>query len=230
MTTVVVADDQDLVRSGLRALLEARGVKVVAEAANGREAVDAARLRRPDVLVMDIRMPLMDGIAATREIVTAGLPTRVLILTTYDLDHYVYEALKAGAGGFMLKASPPERLVDAIEVVAAGEALLAPTLTRRLIAEHIRRPPPATGVPEPLRELTPRERDVLLLVARGLTNDEIAAELIVEVATVKTHVNRILTKLDLRSRAQAVVAAHETGLVSPGDAASRSRGPHAASC
>jgi DNA-binding NarL/FixJ family response regulator len=230
MTTVVVADDQDLVRSGLRALLEARGVKVVAEVANGREAVDAARLRRPDVLVMDIRMPLMDGIAATREIVTAGLPTRVLILTTYDLDQYVYEALKAGAGGFMLKASPPERLVDAIEVVAAGEALLAPTLTRRLIAEHIRRPPPATGVPEPLRELTPRERDVLLLVARGLTNDEIAAELIVEVATVKTHVNRILTKLDLRSRAQAVVAAYETGLVSPGDAASRSRGPHAASC
>jgi DNA-binding NarL/FixJ family response regulator len=230
MTTVIVADDQDLVRSGLRALLEARGVKVVAEAANGREAVDAARLRRPDVLVMDIRMPLMDGIAATREIVAAGLPTRVLILTTYDLDQYVYEALKAGAGGFTLKASPPERLAEAIEVVAAGEALLAPTLTRRLIAEHIRRPPPATGVPEPLRELTPRERDVLLLVARGLTNDEIAAELIVEVATVKTHVNRILTKLDLRSRAQAVVAAYETGLVSPGDAASRSRGPHAASC
>ena len=230
MTTVVVADDQDLVRSGLRALLEERGVKVVAEVANGREAVDAARLRRPDVLVMDIRMPLMDGIAATREIVTAGLPTRVLILTTYDLDQYVYEALKAGAGGFMLKASPPERLVDAIEVVAAGEALLAPTLTRRLIAEHIRRPPPATGVPEPLRELTPRERDVLLLVARGLTNDEIAAELVIEVATVKTHVNRILAKLDLRSRTQAVVAAYETGLVSPGDAASRSRGPRAASC
>jgi DNA-binding NarL/FixJ family response regulator len=230
MTTVVVADDQDLVRSGLRALLEARGVKVVAEAANGREAVDAARLRRPDVLVMDIRMPLMDGIAATREIVAAGLPTRVLILTTYDLDQYVYEALKAGAGGFMLKASPPERLAEAIEVVAAGEALLAPTLTRRLIAEHIRRPPPATGVPEPLRELTPRERDVLLLVARGLTNEEIAAELVVEVATVKTHVNRILAKLDLRSRTQAVVAAYETGLVSPGDAASRSRGAGAASC
>jgi DNA-binding NarL/FixJ family response regulator len=230
MTTVVVADDQDLVRSGLRALLEARGVKVVAEAANGREAVDVARLRRPDVLVMDIRMPLMDGIAATREIVTAGIPTRVLILTTYDLDQYVYEALKAGAGGFMLKASPPERLAEAIEVVAAGEALLAPTLTRRLIAEHIRRPPPATGIPEPLRELTPRERDVLLLLARGLTNEEIAAELVVEVATVKTHVNRILAKLDLRSRAQAVVAAYETGLVSPGDTTSRSRGPGAASC
>jgi DNA-binding NarL/FixJ family response regulator len=230
MTTVIVADDQDLVRSGLRALLEARGVKVVAEAANGREAVDAARLRRPDVLVMDIRMPLMDGISATREIVAAGLPTRVLILTTYDLDQYVYEALKAGAGGFTLKASPPERLAEAIEVVAAGEALLAPTLTRRLIAEHIRRPPPATGVPEPLRELTPRERDVLLLVARGLTNEEIAAELVVKVATVKTHVNRILAKLDLRSRTQAVVAAYETGLVSPGDAASRSRGAGAASC
>jgi DNA-binding NarL/FixJ family response regulator len=230
MTTVIVADDQDLVRSGLRALLEARGVKVVAEAANGREAVDAARLRRPDVLVMDIRMPLMDGIAATREIVAAGLPTRVLILTTYDLDQYVYEALKAGAGGFTLKASPPERLAEAIEVVAAGEALLAPTLTRRLIAEHIRRPPPATGVPEPLRELTPRERDVLLLVAPGLTNEEIAAELVVKVATVKTHVNRILAKLDLRSRTQAVVAAYETGLVSPGDAASRSRGAGAASC
>ena len=228
MTTVVVADDQDLVRSGLRALLEARGVQVVAEAANGREAVDAARLRRPDVLVMDIRMPLMDGIAATREIVAARLPTRVLILTTYDLDQYVYEALKAGAGGFMLKTSPPERLADAIEVVAAGEALLAPTLTRRLIAEHIGRPPPATGVPEPLRELTPRERDVLLLLARGLTNQEIAEELVVEVATVKTHVNRVLAKLDLRSRAQAVVTAYETGLIRPGEPASSGRGAAAA--
>jgi DNA-binding NarL/FixJ family response regulator len=227
MTTVVVADDQDLVRSGLRALLEARGVKVVAEAANGREAIEAARLRRPDVLVMDIRMPLMDGIAATRAVVAAGLPTRVLILTTYDLDQYVYEALKAGAGGFMLKTSPPERLADAIEVVATGEALLAPTLTRRLIAEHIRRPPPATDVPEPLRELTPRERDVLLLLARGLTNQAIAAELVVEVATVKTHVNRILAKLDLRSRAQAVVTAYETGLIRPGEPASSSRGPAA---
>jgi DNA-binding NarL/FixJ family response regulator len=218
MTSVVLADDQDLVRSGLRALLEARGIEVLAEAANGREALKAARECRPDVLVMDIRMPVMDGIAATREIAASGLATRVLVLTTYDLDQYVYEALKAGAAGFMLKASPPDRLAEAIELVAGGEALLAPSLTRRLIAEYVRLPPPATGVPEPLRELTPRERDVLVLVARGLTNDEIAAELFVSLATVKTHVNRILAKLDLRSRAQAVVAAYETGLVRPGDA------------
>lgn len=221
MTSVVVADDQDLVRSGLRALLEARGIEVLADAANGREAVNAARECAPDVLVMDIRMPVMDGIAATREIAASGLTTRVLVLTTYDLDQYVYEALKAGAAGFMLKTSPPDRLAQAVEVVAAGEALLAPILTRRLIAEHIRRPPPATGVPEPLRELTARECDVLVLVARGLANDEIAAELVVSLATVKTHVNRILTKLDVRSRAQAVVAAYESGLVRPGDAVAR---------
>jgi DNA-binding NarL/FixJ family response regulator len=218
MTSVVLADDQELVRTGLRALLEARGIEVLAEAANGREALKAARESRPDVVVMDIRMPVLDGIAATREIAATGLATRVLILTTYDLDQYVYEALKAGAAGFMLKTSPPDRLAQAVEVVAAGEALLAPSLTRRLIAEHIGRPPPATGVPEPLRELTARERDVLVLVARGLANDEIAAELVVSLATVKTHVNRILAKLDLRSRAQAVVAAYETGLVRPGEA------------
>jgi DNA-binding NarL/FixJ family response regulator len=218
MTSVVLADDQELVRTGLRALLEARGIEVLAEAANGREALKAARESRPDVGVMDIRMPVLDGIAATREIAATGLATRVLVLTTYDLDQYVYEALKAGAAGFMLKTSPPDRLAQAVEVVAAGEALLAPSLTRRLIAEHIGRPPPATGVPEPLRELTARERDVLVLVARGLANDEIAAELVVSLATVKTHVNRILAKLDLRSRAQAVVAAYETGLVRPGEA------------
>ena len=218
MTSVVVADDQDLVRSGLRALLEARGIEVLAEAANGREALAAARECRPDVLVMDIRMPVLDGISATREVTASGLASRVLVLTTYDLDQYVYEALKAGAAGFMLKTSPPDRLAQAVEVVAAGEALLAPSLTRRLIAEHIRRPPPPTGVPEPLRELTARERDVLVLVARGLANDEIAAELVVSLATVKTHVNRILAKLDLRSRAQAVVAAYESGLVRPGEA------------
>jgi DNA-binding NarL/FixJ family response regulator len=218
MTSVDVADDQDLVRSGLRALLEARGIEVLAEAANGREALAAAREHRPDVLVMDIRMPVLDGISATREAAASGLATRVLVLTTYDLDQYVYEALKAGAAGFMLKTSPPDRLAQAVEVVAAGEALLAPSLTRRLIAEHIRRPPPPTGVPEPLRELTARERDVLALVARGLSNDEIAAELVVSLATVKTHVNRILAKLDLRSRAQAVVAAYESGLVRPGEA------------
>ena len=151
MTSVVLADDQELVRGGLRALLEARGVEVLAEAEHGRAAVEATRLRRPDVLVMDIRMPVMDGIAATREVVAAGLATRVLILTTYDLDEYVYEALRAGAAGFMLKATPPDRLVDAIDVVAAGEALLAPSLTQRLIAEHVRRPPPNTGIPEQLR-------------------------------------------------------------------------------
>jgi DNA-binding NarL/FixJ family response regulator len=219
VTSVVIADDQDLVRSGLRALLEARGVDVLGEAADGQAAVDATRSLRPDVLVVDIRMPVMDGIAATREVVAAHLATRVLVLTTYDLDEYVYEALRAGAGGFMLKSSPPDRLVDAIHTVAGGEALLAPSLTQRLIAEHVRRPPPHTGTPQELQELTEREREVLTLVARGLTNDEIAAALYVSLATVKTHVNRILMKLDLRSRAQAVVRAYETGLVRPGDLA-----------
>jgi DNA-binding NarL/FixJ family response regulator len=216
MTSIVLADDQELVRSGLRALLELRGVTVLAEAEHGRAAVEAARKHRPDVLVMDIRMPVMDGIAATREVVAAGLTTRVLILTTYDLDEYVYEALRAGAAGFMLKSSPPDRLVDAIEVVAAGEALLAPSVTQRLIAEHVRRPPPA-GVPGALSALTAREREVLELVARGLSNEEIAATLVVSLATVKTHVNRILTKLNLQSRAQAVVTAYESGLVRPGE-------------
>jgi DNA-binding NarL/FixJ family response regulator len=217
VTTVVLADDQELVRSGLRALLEARGIRVVGEAENGRAAIDAARSQRPDVLVMDIRMPVLDGIAATREVVASGLPTRVLILTTYDLDEYVYEALRSGAGGFMLKASPPDRLVDAIGIVAGGEALLAPTLTQRLIAEHVRRPPPGAGIPQALEYLTDREREVLVLVARGLSNEDIAARLVVSLATVKTHVNRILTKLALRSRAQAVVVAYETGLVRPGE-------------
>ena len=217
MTSVVIADDQELVRSGLRALLEARGVAVVGEAAHGRAAVEATRDLNPDVLVMDIRMPVLDGIAATREVIAAGHPTRVLILTTYDLDEYVYQALRAGAGGFMLKSSPPDRLVDAIHVVAGGEALLAPSLTQRLIAEHVRRPPPRAGIPEELRELTEREREVLVLVARGLSNDEIAATLVVSLATVKTHVNRILMKLGLRSRVQAVVTAYETGLIRPGE-------------
>jgi DNA-binding NarL/FixJ family response regulator len=218
MTSIVLADDQELVRSGLRALLQTRDIDVVGEAEHGRAAVEMTRARRPDVLVMDIRMPVMDGIVATREVVATGLPTRVLILTTYDLDEYVYQALRAGAAGFMLKASPPDRLVEAIHVVAGGQALLAPNLTQRLIAEHVRRPPPGGAAPTVLSTLTEREREVLVLIARGLSNQDIAGSLTVSLSTVKTHVNRVLTKLDARSRAQAVVTAYETGLVRPGDA------------
>ena len=216
MTRVAVADDQELVRSGLRGLLEARGLDVVGEAGDGRAAVALAHELQPDVLVMDIRMPVLDGISATRELTSSGSATRVLVLTTYDLDRYVYDALRAGAAGFLLKASPPDRLAEAVRVVAAGEALLAPSLTRRLIAAHISRPPPLDGAPAALADLTEREREVLTLVARGLTNDEIAARLVVSPATVKTHVNRVLSKRQLRSRAQAVVLAYESGLVQPG--------------
>ncbi|MCW2903032.1 MAG: response regulator transcription factor [Streptosporangiaceae bacterium] len=216
MTTVLVADDQDLVRSGLRLILETRGLEVVGEAANGREAVEATRRTAPDVVLMDIRMPVLDGIMATGEVVRVRPATRVLVLTTYDLDEYVYGALRAGAAGFLLKATPPDRLVDGIAIVAAGDALLAPTLTRRLIEEHIRRPPPTVGVPPEVQVLTEREREVLVLIARGLSNTEIAERLFVSEATVKTHVNRIMGKLALRGRAQAVVLAYETGLVTPG--------------
>lgn len=219
MTSVVVADDQDLVRSGLRALLEARGIEVLAEAANGREALAAARECRPDVLVMDIRMPVLDGISATREVAASGLASRVLVLTTYDLDQYVYEALKAGAAGFMLKTSPPDRLAQAVEVVAAGEALLAPAITRRLVEQFVRRPPPGSARPPELETLTERELDVLRLVARGRSNAEIARELFLSEATVKTHLTHILTKLRLRDRVQAVVVAYESGLVQPGEGA-----------
>lgn len=216
MTSVVIADDQDLIRSGLRLILEARGVEVLDEVANGREAVTAVAKHRPDVVLMDVRMPVLDGIAATAELVRSGAATRVLMLTTYDLDEYVYGALRAGAAGFLLKATPPERLVAGIETVAAGDALLAPALTRRLIEEHIRRPPPTAAVPPALVALTAREREVLVLMARGLSNDDIAAQLVVSEATVKTHVNRVLGKLGLRGRVQAVVLAYETGLVRPG--------------
>ncbi len=216
MTTVVLADDQDLVRSGLRLVLEARGCRVLGEAADGRQAVDLVTRTAPDVVLMDIRMPVLDGITATRELTRRDVPTKVLVLTTYDLDEYVYGALRAGAAGFLLKATPPDRLVAGIETVAAGDALLAPAVTRRLIEEHIRRPPPVAGVPGPLRELTERELDVLLQMARAGSNEEIARNLFVTEATVKTHVNRILTKLGLRSRVQAVVLAYETGLVRPG--------------
>jgi DNA-binding NarL/FixJ family response regulator len=216
VTTVVIADDQVLVRSGLEMLLSARGITVLGQAADGRAAVDIVRRTRPDVVLMDIRMPLLDGIAATRELLGTGSRSRVLVLTTYDLNRYLYEALRAGAAGFLLKATPPDRLAAGIETVAAGESLLAPSLTRRLIEEHVRRPPPFDGVPEPLRRLTDRELEVFGLIARGLSNDEIAANLMVAEATVKTHVNRVLAKLGIRTRVQAVVLAYETGLVRPG--------------
>lgn len=216
MTSVVVADDQDLVRSGLALVLEARGIDVVGEAADGREAVDVVRRTRPDVVLMDVRMPVMDGIAATRSITGAGLPTSVLVLTTYDLDGYVYDALRAGASGFLLKATPPDRLAEGVRTVAAGEALLAPSLTRRLIEEHVRRPPPVHGVPAPLSALTERELEVFGLIGRGLSNDEIAAHLVVSEATVKTHVNRVIAKLGGRTRPQLVVLAYESGFVRPG--------------
>jgi len=218
VTTVLIADDQDLVRSGLRLLLETRGVAVVGDASNGREAVELARRTSPDVVLMDIRMPVLDGIAATREIVQSGIASRVLVLTTYDLDEYVYGALRAGAAGFLLKTTPPDTLAAGVETVASGDALLAPSITRRLIEEHIRRPPAAPGgVPAELSKLTERELDVFRHIARGLPNDEIARALFITEATVKTHVNRLLAKLGLRGRVQAVVLAYETGLVRPGD-------------
>jgi len=216
VTSVLVADDQDLVRSGLEMVLTARGLDVVGSAADGRQAVDLVRRTSPDVVLMDIRMPVLDGIAATREIVAAGSPSRVLVLTTYDLDRYVYDALQAGAAGFLLKATPPDRLVEGIATVAAGEALLAPSLTRRLIEEHVSGPAPVDGVPHVLARLTERELEVFRLIARGLSNVEIASELVVSEATVKTHVNRLLAKLGNPTRVQLVVLAYESGLVRPG--------------
>jgi DNA-binding NarL/FixJ family response regulator len=212
---IAIVDDQELVRSGLQLVLEARGCEVVGLAGDGRQGVDLVRRTTPDVVLMDIRMPVLDGIAATRELRRSGTPSKVLMLTTYDLDRYVYEALQAGAAGFLLKATPPDRLVEGIRTVCAGEALLAPSLTRRLIEEYLRHPPPAVETPQ-LDELTDRERQVLVLMARGLSNDDIAAELVVAPATVKTHVNRVLGKLGARTRVQAVVLAYELGLVRPG--------------
>lgn len=214
--TVLIADDQELVRSGLELVVAARGCEVVGTAPDGRDAVRLTRELQPDVVLMDIRMPVMDGIAATEAIVREGLPTKVLVLTTYDIDSLVYAALAAGAAGFQLKATPPDRLVEAIRTVANGEAILAPSLTRRLIEEHVSRPAPYDGVPARLSGLTERELEVLVQIARGLSNDEIAAALVVSPATVKTHVNRILSKLELTTRVQAAVLAYETGLVRPG--------------
>lgn len=215
---VAVADDQALVRSGFLALLRAEdGIDVVGEAANGYEAVKLARVERPDVILMDIRMPDMDGLEATRLITSdANLSAvRILILTTFDLDAYVHEALRAGASGFLLKDTLPPELLAAVRVVAAGEALLAPSITRRLIEDFVRRPIATVSDPR-LAQLTAREREVLAAVARGLSNAELAEELFMSHATAKTHVSHLLTKFAARDRAQLVVAAYETGLVAPG--------------
>ncbi len=212
---VVVADDHALVRSGIAGLLEAGDVEVVGEAADGVEAVEVALRLRPDVVVMDVRMPRLAGIEATRRLRRDPAGPQVLVLTTFDLDEYVFRALQAGAAGFLLKDAPPGRLVDAVRTVAVGDALLAPTVTRRLVERHLRAPAPVTG-PDPAADLSPREREVWLLVARGLSNAEIAASLVVTEATVKAHVTRLLAKLGLRDRVQAVVRAYETGLVRPG--------------
>ena len=213
---VLIADDEALVRAGLRLLVEyAHGLEVVGEAATGAEAVNQARALRPDVVLMDIRMPVMDGIEATRALLAGGCPPRILIVTTFDDDEHVFAALRAGASGFVLKDTPPEQLIDAIRVVAAGDALLTPRVTRRLIAEFARTPPPGTAVTAALSELTERERQVLERVGAGLSNAEMAAALHVSVATVKTHVSRLLAKLAARDRAQLVVVCYELGVVSP---------------
>ena len=216
MIRVLLADDQELVRSGFRLILDlAEGIEVVGEAADGSEAVRLAKELQPDVVLMDVRMPELDGIEATRRLRQAGVDARVLVLTTFDLDEYVYGAVRAGASGFLLKDAPREQLVTAVRTVARGEALLAPAITKRLIERFIARPSPEQAAPA-LAELSARELEVLRLLARGLSNAEIARELIVGEATVKTHVARILRKLHLRDRVQAVVFAYESGLVEPG--------------
>ena len=217
---VLVVDDQALVRAGFRMILEAEpDVEVVGEAADGIEAVAAVERRRPDVVLMDVRMPNLDGIAAARRILAGDTATKVLMLTTFDMDEYVYEALRAGASGFLLKDVPPERLVAGIRAVASGEALFAPSVTRRLIEAFVRRQP-ARPLPRAVEELTAREREVLELMARGLSNAEIAETLVVSETTVKTNVARVLDKLELRDRVKAVVFAYECGLDQPGDRAS----------
>jgi DNA-binding NarL/FixJ family response regulator len=214
---VLVADDQELVRAGFRLILEAAGFEVVGEAPNGAVAVELAARHHPDVVLMDIRMPVLDGIAATRQLAAAGPDApKVVILTTFDLDDYVYEALRAGASGFLLKEAPRADLIAAVRVAAAGDALLAPSVTKRLIEAFVARPAETLPSPSRLASLTPRERDILLLVARGRSNLEIAGNLVVSEATVKTHVAHLLAKLGLRDRVQAVILAYETGAVTPG--------------
>jgi DNA-binding NarL/FixJ family response regulator len=218
---VLIADDQGLVRAGFRMILDSEpGLEVVGEASDGVEAVAAARDLRPDVVLMDIRMPGIDGIEATRQVLALGgeKPIRVLVLTTFDLNEYVYDALRAGASGFLLKDTPPEQLVAGVHVVARGESLLAPSITRRLIEEFAAKAPAAEAAPAPeLEELTTRELEVFRLMARGLSNAEIAAELVVSETTVKTHVARVLMKLGLRDRVQGVVYAYEHGVVERGE-------------
>ena len=221
MTTIriLIVDDQALIRSGLRMILEAEpGLSVIGEAGDGREALEIATRQRPDVVLMDIRMPTMDGIEATRRLNASVLDPkpRVLILTTFDLDEYVYSAIRAGASGFLLKDAPPDDLIHAIRVIARGEALLAPTVTRRLIEEFASQPQ-GDSAPEGMDQLTEREAEVLRSLAAGLSNAEISDALFVSEATVKTHISHILTKLGLRDRVQAVVVAYESGLVRPGD-------------
>ena len=220
MTSVLIADDQALVRVGLRKILEAEPeTSLVGEAGDGEDAVAEARRLSPDVVLMDIRMPVLDGIEATRRIVRDRAHTRVLILTTFGLDTYVYDALRAGASGFMLKDAPPEEITAAVRIVASGEALLAPAVTRAVIDEFARQPQIAASAPPPaVAELTPREQEVFDLLARGMSNPEICKQLVISEATAKTHVARILQKLDLRDRVQAVIYAYETGLIAPGSA------------
>jgi DNA-binding NarL/FixJ family response regulator len=214
---LLIADDQELIRTGFRLFLQTQpGLEVAGEAADGHEAVEMAAELRPDVVLMDVRMPRMDGVEATARLTAAGSPPRVLILTTYDLDEYVFGALRAGASGFLLKDASRDRLLEAVRVVHAGEALLSPSITRRLIEDYATRagpPRPPAGLPA---GLTPREREILLLVARGMSNPEIAAHLVVTEATVKSHIGSVFAKLHLRDRAQAVVFAYENGFVQPG--------------
>jgi DNA-binding NarL/FixJ family response regulator len=219
MISVVIADDQTLVRDGFRMILDAQDdIEVVGEAADGFEAVERARELRPHVVLMDVRMPGRDGLEATRELLRESPKTHVLILTTFDLNEYVYEAMRAGASGFLLKDIPRSQLIEGVRTVAGGEALLAPTITKRLIEQFVRRPPASVRpLPPKLDALTAREREVLQLLARGRSNAEIATELYVSEATVKTHVAHALAKLDLRDRVQAVVFAYESGLIEPGD-------------
>jgi DNA-binding NarL/FixJ family response regulator len=222
---VLVVDDQALVRGGFRMILDAQtDIEVVGEAADGIEALEQAAALEPDVVLMDIRMPELDGLEATRRLVARRPGASVLMLTTFDADEYVYEALRAGASGFMLKDVEPEQLADAVRIIARGEALLAPTITRRLIEQFVRRPLASVQRPAELEELTERELDVLRLVARGFSNAEIASSLFLSAATVKTHLTHIFSKLRLRDRVQVVVLAYESGLVHPGDAPGGIRG------